>query len=148
MLKTDFIPEAQRLPEGRIPGLPAWYFVLVGLLAASGDLTVQFQDRYPWVALLPLVVVAIHLVLWSTMLARRRRLLRAVWRRKQALGLVATLFVARLLVQLGLTRLTDSVALLHSYTHLILGLVMLVVTTVGAWFDQWLVLRVVNEDRA
>ncbi|MET7992612.1 hypothetical protein ABZU76_17120 [Amycolatopsis sp. NPDC005232] len=148
MLKTDFIPETQWLPQGRITGLPAWYFVLVGLLAASGDLTVQFQDRYPWVALLPLVVLAVHLVLWSTMLARRRRLLRAVWRRKQALGLVATLFVARLLVQLGLTRLTDSVAPLHSYTHLILGLVMLVVTTVGAWFDQWLVLRVVNKDRA
>ncbi|MFF4592318.1 hypothetical protein [Amycolatopsis sp. NPDC001319] len=148
MLKTDFIPEAQQLPQGRITGLPAWYFALVGLLAASGDLTVQFQDRYPWVALLPLVVVAVHLVLWSTMLARRRQLLRAVWRRKQAMGLVATLFVARLLVQLALTRLTDSVAPLHSYTHLILGLVMLVVTTVGAWFDQWLVLRVVNKDRA
>ncbi|MGW4489656.1 hypothetical protein ACWEOE_38205 [Amycolatopsis sp. NPDC004368] len=150
MLKTDFIPEtpeAHRLPQGRIAGLPAWYFVLVGLLAASGDFTAQFQDRYPWVALLPLAVLGVHAVLWSTMLMRRRQLLRAIWRRKQALGLVAALFVARLVVQVVLTRVTDSVAPLHSYTHLILGMMLLVVTTVAAWFDQWLVLRVVNKDR-
>ncbi|WP_326835522.1 hypothetical protein VSH64_11440 [Amycolatopsis rhabdoformis] len=148
MLNTDFIPETQRLPQGRITGLPAWYFVLVGLLAASGDLTAQFQDKYPWIAVLPLAIVGVHLLLWSTMLARRRQLLRAVWRRKRAVGLVVALFVARLLVQLGLTRLTDSVAPLHSYAHLVLALVMLTLTTIGAWFDQWLVLRVVNKDRA
>jgi hypothetical protein len=50
----------------------------------------------------------------------------------------------RLLLQLGLTKLTDTIAPLHSYPHLIIGVVMLVLTTAGAWFDQWLVLRVVN----
>lgn len=96
------------------------------------------------VALLPLVLVAVHLRPWFTLLARRRRHLRAVWRSKQALALVAVLFALRLLLQLGLTKLTDEAA--HSYRHLIIGLVMLVVTTAGAWFDQWLALRVVNRD--
>ncbi|ADJ44727.1 hypothetical protein AMES_2902 [Amycolatopsis mediterranei S699] len=132
--------------EGLIEGLPGWYFVLVGLLVASNDLSLQFSDRYSWVALLPLVLVAVHLTLWFTLLARRRRYLRAVWRSKQALALVAVLFTLRLLLQFGLAKLTGEAAPLHSYTHLVIGLVMLVVTTAGAWFDQWLVLRVVNRD--
>ncbi|KDN22096.1 hypothetical protein [Amycolatopsis rifamycinica] len=132
--------------EGEIEGLPGWYFVLAGLLVASNDLSSQFSDRYSWVALLPLVLVAVHLVLWFTMLSRRRRYLRAVWRSKQALALVAVLFAVRLLLQVGLTKLTDETTPLHSYRHLVIGLVMLVLTTGGAWFDQWLVLRVVNRD--
>ncbi|MEV6443175.1 hypothetical protein [Amycolatopsis sp. NPDC051716] len=132
--------------EGPIEGLPGWYFVLVGLLVASNDLSRQFSDRYGWVALLPLVLVAVHLTLWFTLLSRRRRYLRSVWRSKQALALVAVLFTVRLLLQFGLAKLTDEAAPLHSYTHLVIGLVMLVVTTAGAWFDQWLVLRVVNRD--
>src|SRR5690349_13885317 len=115
--------------EGRIDGLPGWYFVLAGLLVASNDLSLQFSDRYAWVALLPLVLVAVHLVLWFTMLSRRRRYLRAVWRSKRALVLVAALFAARLLLQVGLARLTDETAPLHSYRHLVVGLVMLVLTT-------------------
>src|SRR2546423_6975699 len=95
---------------GRIQGLPGWYFVLVGLLVASNDLSLQFSDRYAWVALLPLVLVAVHLVLWFTLLSRRRKYLRAVWRSKQALALVAVLFTLRLLLQLGLGRLADSAA--------------------------------------
>jgi uncharacterized membrane protein len=132
--------------EGKIEGLPGWYFVLVGLLVASNDLSLQFSDRYGWVVFLPLVVLAVHLTLWFTLLSRRRRYLRAVWRSKQALALVAVLFALRLLLQVGLAKLTDEAAPLHSYTHLIIGLVMLVVTTAGAWFDQWLILRVVNRD--
>ncbi|MCR6484970.1 hypothetical protein M8542_19250 [Amycolatopsis sp. OK19-0408] len=131
---------------GRIEGLPGWYFLLVGLLVASTDLSQQFSDRYAWAALLPVAVLAVHLTLWFTLLSRRRKYLRAVWRSKQALGLVAVLFVLRLLLQVGLTKLTDEAAPLHSYRHLVIGLVMLVVTTAGAWFDQWLVLRVVNRD--
>jgi hypothetical protein len=147
MRETDFVPGARPAEgqlDGKIEGLPGWYFVLVGLLVASNDLSQQFSDRYSWVALLPLVVVAVHLALWFTLLSRRRKYLRAVWRSKQALALVAVLFTVRLLLQLGLTKLTDSIAPLHSYTHLIIGVVMLVLTTAGAWFDQWLVLRVVN----
>ncbi|SFW85245.1 hypothetical protein [Amycolatopsis australiensis] len=131
---------------GKIEGLPGWYFVLVGLLVASNDLSLQFGDRYRWVVFLPVALLAVHLVLWFTLLARRRKYLRAVWRSKQALTLVVVLFTLRLLLQVGLTKLTDRAAPLHSYTHLILGLVMLVVTTAGAWFDQWLILRVVNRD--
>lgn len=129
---------------GKIEGLPGWYFLLVGLLVASNDLSLQFSDRYHWVAFLPIALLAVHLTLWFTLLSRRRKYLRAVWRSKQALALVAVLFALRLGLQFGLAKLTDSAAPLHSYTHLILGLVMLVVTTAGAWFDQWLILRVVN----
>jgi hypothetical protein len=132
--------------QGKIEGLPGWYFVLVGLLVASNDFSLQFADRYSWVVYLPLALVAVHLTLWFTLLSRRRKYLRAVWRSKQALALVAVLFALRLGLQVGLTKLVDSEAPLHSYTHLILGLVMLVVTTAGAWFDQWLILRVVNRD--
>ncbi|WP_410671679.1 hypothetical protein [Amycolatopsis sp. cmx-4-68] len=133
--------------DGKIEGLPGWYFVLVGLLVASNDLSLQFSDRYHWVVFLPVAILAVHLTLWFTLLSRRRRYLRAVWRSKQALALVAVLFAVRLLLQFGLAKLTDEAAPLHSYRHLLIGLVMLVVTTVGAWFDQWLVLRVVNRDR-
>ncbi|MDQ7803101.1 hypothetical protein Q5425_05135 [Amycolatopsis sp. A133] len=132
--------------EGDIEGLPGWYFVLVGLLVASNDLSVQFRDRYGWVAFLPLVLLAVHLTLWFTLLSRRRRYLRAVWRSKQALALVVVLVALRLLLQVGLAKLTDEAAPLHSYRHLVIGLVMLVVTTAGAWFDQWLVLRVLNRE--
>jgi hypothetical protein len=147
MREADFMT-GTRPVEGPVEGLPGWYFVLVGLLVAGNDLTRQFSDRHPWVALLPLVLVAVHLTLWFTMLSRRRKYLRAVWRSKQALALVAILFALRLLLQFGLTKLTGSAAPLHGYTHLITGLVMLVVTTAGAWFDQWLILRVVNRDAA
>ncbi|MEV7094841.1 hypothetical protein AB0M80_18585 [Amycolatopsis sp. NPDC051045] len=145
MREADFTA-GTRPVEGEIEGLPGWYFVLVGLLVASNDLTRQFSDTHSWVALLPLVLVAVHLTLWFTLLSRRRRYLRAVWRSKQALALVVVLVVLRLLLQVGLAKLTGEAAPLHSYPHLIIGLVMLVVTTAGAWFDQWLVLRVLNRD--
>ncbi len=145
MREADFTA-GTRPVEGRIEGLPGWYFVLVGLLVASNDLSSQFSDRYGWVALLPLVLVAVHLTLWFTLLSRRRRYLRAVWRSKQALALVAVLFTLRLLLQVGLAKLTDETAPLHSYRHLVIGLVMLVVTTAAGWFDQWLILRVVNRN--
>ncbi|MFI5611941.1 hypothetical protein [Amycolatopsis sp. NPDC051903] len=148
MASTDFLTEVRRPPRGEVKGLPVWYFALAGLLVASNDIATQFSDRYAWVALLPLVLLLVHVVLWSTMLSRRRQYLKAVWRRKQALGLVAVLFVVRLLLQVVLSRVTDSVAPLHSYAHLIIGLVLLVVTTAAAWFDQWLVLRVLDKDRA
>jgi len=142
------MPEAATRPDGgKIEGLPGWYFALVGLLVASNDLSLQFSDRYSWVAVLPLVLVAVHLTLWFTLLSRRRRYLRAVWRSKQALALVAVLFALRLGLQFGLAKLTDEAAPLHSYRHLVIGLAMLVVTTAGAWFDQWLILRVVNRER-
>ncbi|WP_290054661.1 hypothetical protein [Amycolatopsis solani] len=134
--------------NGKIEGLPGWYFVLVGLLVASNDLSLQFSDRHSWVAVLPLVLVAVHLTLWFTLLSRRRKYLRAIWRSKQALALVAVLFALRLGLQFGLAKLTDEAAPLHSYRHLVIGLAMLVVTTAGAWFDQWLILRVVNREPA
>lgn len=153
MTENRFLPAndamaAPRTAGERVEGLPGWYFVLIGLLVASTDLSQQFSDRYAWAALLPVALLAVHLTLWFTLLNRRRKYLRAVWRSKQALGLVAVLFILRILLQVGLTKLTDEAAPLHSYTHLIIGLVLLVVTTAGAWFDQWLVLRVVNKDAA
>ncbi|MEV6823749.1 hypothetical protein [Amycolatopsis sp. NPDC051102] len=132
----------------RVEGLPGWYFVLIGLLVASTDLSQQFSDRHSWVALLPVALVAVHLTLWFTLLNRRRKYLRAIWRSRQALVLVGVLFALRLLLQVGLAKLTDEAAPLHSYRHLVIGLVMLVVTTAGAWFDQRLVLRVVNKNAA
>jgi hypothetical protein len=147
MREADFTT-GTRPADGKIEGLPGWYFLLVGLLVAGNDLSLQFSDRHAWVALLPLVLVAVHLALWFTMLSRRRRYLRAVWRSKQALALVAVLVAVRLLLQVGLAKLTGSVAPLHSYTHLVIGSAMLVLTTAGAWFDQWLVLRVVNRETA
>jgi hypothetical protein len=131
--------------DKRVEGLPAWYFVLAGMLVASYDISNQFQDRYSWVALLPLVLVVVHLALWFTVLSRRRQYLRAIWRSPQALALAAGLFVLRLGLQFGLTRLNDATSPAHSYSHLITGLVMLVFTSAGAWFDQWLILRTINK---
>lgn len=62
------MPETTIPPgNGTVEGLPGWYFVLVGLLVASNELSLQFSDRYSWVAVLPLVLVAVHLTLcWAS----------------------------------------------------------------------------------
>lgn len=129
----------------QVEGLPAWYFVLAGLLVASFDISEQFRSDYPLLAVLPLVLIAVHLTLWFGLLSRRRQYIRSVWRSPRARLLVVLLFGFRLLLQLVLTRVTDGVAPLHTYAHLIMGLALLVLTTTGAWFDQWLILRTVNK---
>ena len=143
MVTTD-----QRLPENstqqQVRGLPAWYFGLAGLLVASFDISQQFGQNHPLVRVLPLVILAVHITLWFTLLSRRRRYIRAVWRSPRARLLVVALFGVRLLLQWFLTRLTDGAAPLHTYAHLIMGLALLMLTTTGAWFDQWLILRTVN----
>lgn len=128
-----------------VKGLPTWYFVLAGLLVASFDISQQFSQGHPLVALLPVALLAVHLVLWFTLLSRRRRYLRSVWRSPRARLLVVALFTARLVIQLVLNGVADKVAPLHTYAHLIMGLALLVLTTTGAWFDQWLILRTVNK---
>lgn len=135
---------AENPAQQQVRGLPAWYFVLAGLLVASFDISQQFSAHHPLIAVLPLVLVAVHLTLWFTLLARRRRYIRSVWRSPRARLLVVALFVVRLLLQLVLTKVTDNAAPLHTYAHLIMGLALLVLTTTGAWFDQWLILRTVN----
>lgn len=143
MVTTD-----QRLPQEpvqqQVRGLPAWYFGLAGLLVASFDISQQFSSAYPLIRALPVVVGAVHVTLWFTLLSRRRKYLRSVWRSPRARLLVVALFAVRLLIELGLNLVTDSAAPLHTYAHLIIALVMLVLTTTGAWFDQWLILRTVN----
>ncbi len=136
---------SQNAAQQQVRGLPTWYFGMVGLLVASLDISEQFRSRYPLITALPLVLIAVHLALWSGLLSRRRRYLRSVWRSPRARLLVVLLFSARLLLQLVLTRMTDSVAPLHTYAHLIMALTLLVLTTTGAWFDQWLILRTLNK---
>ncbi|GLY53141.1 hypothetical protein Lesp01_67970 [Lentzea sp. NBRC 102530] len=132
--------------EPQVKGLPPWYFVLAGALVASFDLSQQFIVTHPAVAALPLVLVTAHVIVWFTVLSRRREFIRSVWRSKRARLLAAALFAVRMVLQLVLTRLVDSSAPLHSYAHLIMGLALLVLTTAGAWFDQWLILRTLNKD--
>lgn len=143
MVTTD-----QRLPDNpaqqQVRGLPTWYFCLAGLLVASFDISQQYSSNHPLVRALPLAILAVHVTLWFTLLSRRRRYLRAVWRSGRARLLVVALFGVRLLLQLVLTRVTDSAAPLHTYAHLIMGLALMLLTTTGAWFDQWLILRTVN----
>jgi hypothetical protein len=141
---TDQRP-AQDPVQQQVRGLPWWYFVLAGVLVASFDISQQFRSDYPLIAALPLVLVAVHITLWFGLLSRRRRYIRSVWRSPQARLLVVLLFGVRLVLQLVLTRVTDSAAPLHTYAHLIMALALLVLTTTGAWFDQWLILRTVNK---
>lgn len=138
---------AQDPAQEQVRGLPIWYFVLAGLLVASFDISQQFSARYPLIAVLPLVFAAVHITLWSTLLSRRRKYIRSVWRSPRARLLVVVLFVARLLIQLVLNTVTDRAVPLHTYAHLIIGLALLVLTTTGTWFDQWLILRTVNRRR-
>lgn len=139
---------ARRPPQGatqqQVRGLPAWYFGLAGLLVASFDISQQFSSKYPLIAALPLVLGAVHITLWFTLLSRRRKYIRSVWRSPRARLLVVALFAARLILELVLNGLTDRAAPLHTYAHLIMALALLVLTTTGAWFDQWLILRTVN----
>ncbi len=129
-----------------IQGLPVWYFVMVGLLAGSGDISRQFRDSHPWVVVLPLVLVGVHFVLWLAVLRRRAKYVRAVWRSPKALALAVTLFVCRMLMGVGLGVLGQS-GVLHQYRHLVMGLAMVGLTTGGAWFDQWLILRTLRGQR-
>ncbi len=137
----------QDTAQQQVKGLPAWYFVLAGLLVASFDISEQFRSSYPLIGILPLVIAAVHITLWFTLLSRRRQYIRSVWRSPRARLLVVLLAGFRLLLQLGLTRLTDSAAPLHTYAHLIMGLALMVLTTTGAWFDQWLILRTLNKSK-
>ncbi|MFD5827324.1 hypothetical protein [Lentzea sp. NPDC060358] len=133
--------------RAQVEGLPVWYFVLAGSLVASYDISQQFGSAYPLVAALPLVLAVAHIALWFTVLSRRREFIRSVWRSKQARLLAVLLFAVRLGLQLLLTKVLDESAPLHSYAHLVMGLALLVLTTAGAWFDQWLILRTLNQDR-
>lgn len=135
----------QNPAQGQVKGLPAWYFFMAGLLVASFDISQQFSSKYSWIVLLPLVFAAVHLTLWFTLLSRRRQYIRSVWRSSRARLLVLALVAVRLLLQLSLTGLIDSAAPLHTYAHLVMGLALMVLTTAGAWFDQWLILRTVNK---
>jgi hypothetical protein len=146
MVTTEQQPQ-QDMARQQVRGLPVWYFGLAGLLVASFDVSQQFSANYPLIGLVPLVLVAVHLTLWFTLLSRRRQYIRSVWRSPRARLLVIGLAGFRLLLQLGLTRLTDGAAPLHTYAHLIMGLALLVLTSTGAWFDQWLILRTVNKER-
>ncbi len=129
-----------------IQGLPMWYFVLAGLLAGSVDISRQFEDSHPWVAALPLVLVGVHFLLWLAVLRRRMKYVRAVWRSPKALALAVALFACRTLMGLGIGTLGQS-GVLHEYRHLVMGLALLVLTTFGAWFDQWLILRTLRGRR-
>lgn len=139
----------RQLPHDAAPqpvrGLPIWYFGMAGLLVASFDIGQQFGAQHPLIKALPLALAAVHITLWCTLLSRRRRYIRSVWRSPRARLLVVALAGTRLLLDLGLTRLTDGAAPLHTYAHLIMALALLVLTTTGAWFDQWLILRTVNK---
>lgn len=146
MVTTDQRPR-QNPAQQQVRGLPAWYFVLAGLLVASFDISQQFRSNYPLIAALPLAIAAVHITLWFTLLSRRRQYIRSVWRSPRARLLVVLLFGTRLLIQLVLTRVTDNAAPLHTYAHLTMGLALLVLTTTGAWFDQWLILRTVNKHK-
>jgi hypothetical protein len=143
MVTTAQRPQ-QDATQQQVRGLPPWYFALAGLLVASFDISQQFRSNYPLIGILPLVIAAAHITLWFTLLSRRRQYIRSVWRSPRARLLVVLLAGVRLLLQLGLTRLTDSAAPLHTYAHLIMGLALMVLTTTGAWFDQWLILRTLN----
>lgn len=138
------VATAERQVDAPVTGLPAWYFGMAGLLVASFDIGQQFGAQYPWLKALPLVLAVVHVTLWSTLLSRRRRYLRAVWRSPRARLLVVALFAARLVLELVLNHLTETATPLHTYAHLIMALALLVLTTTGAWFDQWLILRNVN----
>lgn len=131
-----------------VKGLPAWYFALAGLLVASFDISQQYSANHPLIRALPLAIAAVHLTLWFTLLSRRRPYIRSVWRSPRARLLVVALAGARLLLQVTLTRLTDTAAPLRTYAHLVMGLALMVLTTTGAWFDQWLILRTVNNNSA
>jgi hypothetical protein len=144
MVTTEQRPD-QDTAQQQVKGLPAWYFALAGLLVASFDISQQFRSNYPLIGMLPLVIAAVHITLWFTLLSRRRRYIRSVWRSSRARLLVVLLAGVRLLLQLGLTRLADSAAPLHTYAHLFMGLALMVLTTTGAWFDQWLILRTLNK---
>jgi hypothetical protein len=136
-----------RTPEQQqVEGLPVWYFVLAGSLVASFDISQQFSPAHPAVAILPVVLAVAHIALWFTVLSRRREFIRSVWRSRQARLLAVLLFAVRLGLQLVLTRVLDETAPLHSYAHLVMGLALMVLTTVGAWFDQWLILRTLNKN--
>lgn len=136
---------AQNPAQPQVKGLPAWYFGMAGLLVASFDISQQFSAQYPLIGFLPLALIAAHLTLWFTLLSRRRQYVRSVWRSPRARLLVVGLAVIRGLLQFILSRTIDSSTPAHSYAHLIMGLVLMVLTTAGAWFDQWLILRTVNK---
>jgi hypothetical protein len=127
---------AEAPAQQRIEGLPGWYFVLTGLLVASADGVREFQSRYPWVALVPLVITLVYVGLWFGVLRRRARYWRAVLRSPKVRLLAIGLAVLRMLIGIALPRLYAG-----PHEHLILAATMLILVPASAWSCQWLILR-------
>jgi uncharacterized membrane protein len=123
-------------PEGRVEGLPLWYFVMAGLLVASQDISTEFTDRYEWVSYIPLGLVLVHLVLWFTVFRRRARYWKAVLRSPAARLLALGLALLRVALGFALQRLYSG-----NHEHLILAVTMFVVVPASAYCDQLLILR-------
>jgi hypothetical protein len=127
--------------QEQIRGLPVWYLVLAGVLVASFDISHEFSDDSPGRTLLPLGILALHLVLWFSVLRRRMRYTRAVLRSPRTRLLAIGLAVGRGLLGFALGRLYTG-----PHEHLVIGLIMLVVVPVGIGFDQWLILRTLRRE--
>jgi hypothetical protein len=123
-------------PDRQIQGLPVWYLVLAGALVASFDISHEFPSGSPARRLVPLGILLLHLVLWVSVLGRRMRYTRAVLRSPRTRLLAIGLAVLRAALGMLLGHLYTG-----PHSHLVIGLIMLVVVPVGIWCDQWLILR-------
>ncbi|MER5637858.1 hypothetical protein ABT095_12985 [Kitasatospora sp. NPDC002227] len=115
--------------------LPVWFFAFEGVLAGAFDLLKAFPAAWPALA----VLAAVNIVLSLTMLRRRAKLAKALWRGKETRKVAFALLALRLgshgvLHLLGL-------AVLSPLAHLAFALTMAAVTVALMAYTQHVAVR-------
>ncbi|MYT70066.1 MULTISPECIES: hypothetical protein [unclassified Streptomyces] len=123
-------------------GLPVWYFPIAGCFAGVFDIARAYPTAY---GVLPVLIV-LNMALSLTVLKKRMRLMKALWKNKRtrllALGLVAVRFAVHAL--LGAAGFAVGTAV----GGVTVGIVMAVLGTAMAYGDQWLILRTLRRTQS
>ena len=128
-------PARPAAPDAAGLALPIWFFCFEGVLAAAYDILKAFPQAWPAL----LVVVAVNITVSLTLMRRRLRLAKALWRgkgtRTVALGLVA--------LRVGSHAVLGGIGLAVTSTagHVAFGLVMAALAVGVLAFSQRTALR-------
>ncbi|WP_246213584.1 hypothetical protein [Kitasatospora viridis] len=121
--------------------LPAWYFGFEAVFAATYDLLKAFPAAWPVVLLL----VAVNITLSLTVLRRRLKLARALWRGKRTRMIAIGLVVLRIGAHGALSAV--GVAVNGVAGHAVFAVVMAAVTVAMLAFSQRTAVRALGAER-